>query len=114
MIGITKSEQLKRMAPLKPKEHKEPKYLSWLHAQMPKCFSCGSAYHPYITELHHVKLHSSDKKDDRYVIPLCGEKCHKSGELSPHGNPRLWRKVYPIEIQREYAKKLYEQYKSEN
>ena len=110
MIGITKQDQLKRMAPLKEKAYKEPKYLEWLHNQNPCCFVCGQ-YNKI--ELHHVKEHSSDKKDDRVVIPLCGEEHHRNGKLSPHGGTKLWRETFSIEDQRIYAEELYKEYKSE-
>ena len=94
---------------LKPKPFKDPKYLSWLHAQGLCCFSCGG-YNKI--ELHHVKQFSSDHKDDRQVIPLCGEECHRNGmKLSPHGTPKAWRKIYPMQMQLDYAEMLYSKYK---
>ena len=93
---------------LRPKPKKNPKYLSWCHSQELCCFSCGG-YNKI--ELHHLKLASSDDKDDTKVIPLCGEECHRNGMiLSAHSTPRAWRKIYPIRMQLEYANELYSRY----
>jgi len=88
---------------------KDPDYLTWLHEdKKPVCFSCGECNG---IELHHIKEASSDKKDDRLVIPLCGVKCHRLGtELSAHGTPSKFRNIYPIPLQKEYAKDLYQEY----
>ena len=113
MIGLSKKSQLTRNSPLKEKPLKDQQYLQWVHASNPSCYSCGKPYHPMVTELHHTKLYSSDKKNDYLVIPLCGETCHRNGDLSPHGNPKKWRETYPIEMQIEHAKKLYQEYLEE-
>ena len=93
--------------------HKEPKYLSWLHeVKQPECFICGQKNG---IELHHIKASSSDNKDDRLVLPLCGVSCHRLGTaMSPHGTPKLFRAAYPLEVQKEYAMAMYEEYKSDN
>ena len=109
MIGLSKSDQLRKNGTIKQKPFVDKKYLAYLHSQPQKCFVCGGSNK---IELHHVKLTSSDLKDDRLVIPLCGEEHHRNGELTPHGNPKRWRETYPIEVQREYAQKLYNEYKS--
>lgn len=106
----SKQSQLKRNEPLKQKARKEPKYLSWLHEQYPRCFVCGKRNK---IELHHIKNCSSDKKDDRYVIPLCGEEHHRSGTLSPHCGAKLWRATFSIGMQREYSENLYRKYEDE-
>lgn len=96
---------------IKPRPKKESEFLSWLHAQSLTCFSCGKQNK---IELHHIKTSSSDQKDDRFVLPLCGEECHRNGaELSPHGTPKKWRSTYPIEVQLRYSTELYLRYKKE-
>ena len=107
---LSKADQLKRHSPLKQKAHKDPKYLTWLHNQTPQCFVCGQ-YNKI--ELHHAKEHSSDKKDDRVVIPLCGEEHHRTGKLSPHGGTKLWRETYSMDEQIAYANKLRKEYEDE-
>jgi len=106
MIGLSKSEQLQKNGTLKPKPLKDKAFLSWMHSQSFGCIVCGN---PQI-ELHHIKEHSSDVKNDHEVLPLC-EFHHKySDHLSPHGSPKKWREVYPIEEQRAIAQKYYEEY----
>lgn len=81
------------------------KYLHILKGMDLPCFACG-AYGSI--ELHHIKECSSDKKVHTEVLPLCGDKCHRLGtELSAHGTPKKFREVFPIELQREFAKELY-------
>ena len=96
---------------IKPQAHKEPDFLRWLHeVKQPPCFICGG-YNKI--ELHHIKRYSSDKRDDRHVIPLCGESCHRNGtELSAHSTPKKFRDKYPMSEQLKYAKELYEEYKA--
>jgi hypothetical protein len=96
-----------------------PEYLSWVHeVKKPKCMCCEREYY-YISdankmELHHVKQASSDKKDDRIVVPLCGIECHRLGtKLSAHGTPKLFREKFSIEYQKSYARKLFEVFKEE-
>jgi len=95
---------------LKPKAKKLPEYLSWLHNQGDiVCFSCGKQNG---LEAHHVKEFSSDERDDSKIIMLCGEECHRNGmKLSPHGSPKTWRKIYPFNMQLDYAAELYRRYK---
>lgn len=94
-------------------------FLQWVHnVARPSCFCCGREYY-YISEadkmeLHHIKAASSDNKDDRKVIPLCGVECHRVGTtLSAHGTPKLFREKFSMEKQESYARKLFEQYKEE-
>ena len=109
MIGLSKEDQLKRHAPLKEKPLKDKAFLSWMHSQGFGCIVCGN---PQI-ELHHVKEHSSEVKNDHEVLPLC-EFHHKySDYISPHGSPKKWREVYPIEFQKQMAKVYYERYLDE-
>ena len=75
------------------------------------CFCCGSFGS---IELHHIKACSSDEKNHREVLPLCGDKCHRLGlELSAHGTPKKFREAFPVEIQRVYAAKMFNTYKKE-
>ena len=110
MIGLSKKAQTSRKEPLKQNQTKDSAFLSWMHSQGYGCIVCNN---PQI-ELHHVKEHSSDVKNDHEVLTLC-EFHHKySNYLSPHGSPKKWREVYPIEVQRAMAQKYYEEYKNEN
>ncbi len=84
----------------KPRSTAEERdYLDWLHQQETQCFQCGTFNN---IEWHHVKEYSTDKKNHNELIPLC--KYHHTGHtLSPHGTPRQWRNMYPIEVQRAEA-----------
>jgi len=97
---------------LKPKAKKLPKYLEWLHNQNDiVCFSCGKQNG---LEVHHVKETSTDERDDSKVLMLCGEECHRNGmKLSPHSTPVAWRRVYPIQMQLDYASDLFRRYKQD-
>lgn len=109
-MSLSKSTQLKKNGRLKPAPFKDKVYLSWFHNQGFGCMVCGNT----LIEAHHVKEHSTDLKDDRYLLPLC-EFHHKySDYLSPHGAPTKWREAYPIEVQKSIAKKLYDIYKGES
>lgn len=109
MTGISKADQLKRNAPLKEKPFKSKDYLAWFHNQGFGCMVCAN---PQI-EAHHVKEHSSDNRDDRYILPLC-EYHHRYSELmSPHGSPKIWRETYPIDVQKSIATKLFEVWNDE-
>lgn len=103
---MTKAEQLYKNK--EPKILRDRKYLDWLKSQPLKCFSCGQQNG---IELHHVKKSSSQYKNDHQVIPLCGIKCHRLGDLSPHGNAKAWRETYSYEMQLDYAEKIYQEYK---
>ena len=94
---------------LRPKPGKNKEYLSWLHNQEDiVCFSCGKQNG---LEAHHIKLTSSDVKDDTKILMLCAEECHRNGMiLSAHSTPKAWRKTYPIQMQLEYADELYRRY----
>lgn len=103
---LTKKQQTKRNR-LKPKAHKEPQYLKWLHeVRQPSCFVCNTFIG---IQIHHIKEHSSDLRDDDKVIPLCYEH-HLGNEFSVHGTARKFREEYPIEMQLEYAEELYNEY----
>jgi len=72
------------------------------------CFICGKQNG---IEIHHIKECSSDKKNHRHILPLCGVECHRLGtELSVHGTPIKFRAKYSKEEQVEYADRLYERY----
>ena len=96
----------------KSKKHlatpKERSYLTWFKKQKFSCIVCGS----YETESHHIKEHSSDKKNHFELLPLCREH-HTGKNLSPHGTSRLFKKYYPMEKQRKMSKKYYKQFKKE-
>ena len=105
---LTKKQQTSSNR-LKPKPQKNKDYLSWLHNQEDiVCFSCGKQNG---LEAHHVKEFSSDVKDDTKVLMLCGNECHRLGmKLSPHGTPKAWREIYPMNMQLDYANELYRRY----
>ena len=107
-----------RQTRLKPKSSKskatalEREYLEWLHSEGQymnyPCFVCGKINPNDRIAWHHVKEHSSDKKDHRRVIPLCDHEHHRNGtEMSPHGTPKKWREKYSVEVQNEFAKKIW-------
>ena len=94
---------------LKPEIVKDRKYLSWLHESGQSCMICNVEIG---LEAHHVKRDSTDKRSDDSCLILCWEH-HHGTELSPHGTPKLFREMYPIEWQKNEANKLYNQYKKE-
>lgn len=106
---LTKKQQLKWNKP--PKVIKDKKFLEWCKSKALPCFVCGKTTQ---TELHHIKKHSSDFKDDTKIIVLCGVEHHRLGTPSPHNTPRLFRELYPIEMQLKVAEHLYNKYLSEN
>ena len=90
---------------------KKPKYLKWLHeVKQPACLVCNISIG---IQIHHVKESSSDRKDDTCVIPLCYHH-HLGTELSPHGTPKLFKEVMPMDIQRQSASDLYKEYENEH
>lgn len=104
-----KSKPIKKVSNKNKATFEDLEYLSWLHKQDLTCFACGRKNG---IEIHHIKEASSDKKNHKEVIPLCGVNCHRLGnELSAHGTPKKFREIFPIKIQKEYAKGLYSQYK---
>ena len=109
LYGYSKAQQTKRGTRLRDDENiKEPKYLKFLHVELqPECFICKGMNG---IEMHHIKRNSTDKRIDRQVIPLCYNHHHGS-DLSPHGTPKKFRETYSIEIQKEYAEKIYRKYK---
>lgn len=94
---------------LKPQAHKEPKYTEYLHEnKQPPCFVCNIQVG---IQMHHVKEHSNDLRNDNEQIPLCYNH-HKGTEFSAHETPTAFREAYPIELQLAYAKTLYKEYKN--
>jgi len=99
----TKKSVIKKKAKV---SEKDLTYLNWLQAQTNYgCMVCNSGK----IQWHHVKEHSTDKKDHSRLIPLCIEH-HTGNELSPHGTPKLWREIYSMEVQHEEAKAIHLQY----
>lgn len=93
------------MKNIKVIDHVGLEYLGKLKRLDLPCFCCGAFGS---IELHHVKEVSSDEKNHKRVLPLCGEKCHRTGaELSAHGTPKKFREAFPMEVQIEYADKLF-------
>lgn len=93
---------------LKPKAQKQPKYLSWLHEiEQPSCFVCNIQTG---IQMHHVKEHSTDPRDDSKIIPLC-QLHHLGNDFSVHMTPKAFREAYPMEVQYKYAEKLYNTFK---
>ena len=119
MIGISKEEQLKKNKKAKPSMKNKPKildedrdYLKWLQeSYYPRCYIC---YTQKNIEFHHVKKHSSDRKNHKLLIPLCLEHHRNSNELSVHGTPRKFQRLYPISEQIERAKEIYKEYKDDD
>ena len=83
-------------------------YLSWLQLQAYPCFVCGGFNG---IEWHHIKLYSSDKKNHKRLIPLCGVEHHRTGQtLSAHGTPKKWRETFSMQVQYAAADKIYADY----
>lgn len=95
---------------LRPKPKKQPKFLRWLHeVEQPSCMVCGTKTG---VQMHHIKNHSTDQRNDFFIIPLCYDH-HLGNELSPHGTPSVFKEKYPLDVQKEHANKLYKRYKNE-
>jgi len=86
---------------------KDKLYLQWLQERDTTCFVCGKQNG---IEWHHVKRDSTDKKNHKRLIPLCGVEHHRLGDLSPHGNPKKWRETFSMDFQNEYADEIYEEF----
>lgn len=111
----TKEEQLKKLKKkkvstfgkkniLKKKSQNlsndEKDFLNWLQIrENTVCFVCGKNDFYDKIEWHHIKNSSSDKKNHFRLIPLCGSKHHRNGDLSPHGNAKKWKETYSLEVQ---------------
>ena len=108
-FGKSPSKPMKKsIIKKKPIANKEEKdYLTHLHLQTHyKCFNCGVL----AEEWHHVKLHSSDRKDHTRLIPIC-RCCHTGNTtFSVHGTPRKWREKYTMEEQYKVADSIFEDY----
>ena len=104
---MTKKEQLYK--------HKEPKvlrdrdYLNWFAKQIHKCFVCGTTSN---IEGHHIKVSSSQPKIDRNLLSLCVLH-HRIGTPSPHNSPKLWREMFTLESQLDFAEQIYQRYLKE-
>jgi len=98
----------------------EREFMKWLHSEANydryPCFVCGKIKHDDKIEWHHVKEYSSDKKNHKRLIPLCGVEHHRLGqELSPHGTPKKWRETYSMQEQMDFAERVwndFQEYKS--
>ena len=130
MIGISKEQQLKhnknpkvktfgtKKSFIKKKSDKniltqdEKDYLNYLQSIKYNvvCFVCGKNNPNDPIEWHHIKKHSSDKKNNFGLIPLCGCEHHRLGELSPHGGARKFRDMFDFVFQEKYAKRFYVEY----
>ncbi len=86
-------------------------YLKWLKSLSVVCFCCGKQNG---IEWHHVKQTSSDKKNHKRLIPLCGIICHRLGTvLSAHSTPKKFRAIFSIEKQNAHADEFYKKYEKE-
>lgn len=112
----TKSNRLKKPYNGKNRNRKgntniaanDKKYLEYLKNTSYACFVCGK--HNGI-EWHHVKRDSTDKKNHKRLIPLCGVEHHRLGNvLSAHGTPKKFRATFSMEFQNSYADEIYEEY----
>jgi len=112
---MTKAEQTKWVK-IKPKpsmknksRKRNYKYMEWFANQNFACFICGTKFG---VEGHHIKEHSTDRKIDESMMPLCTEH-HKGNTISPHGTPSKFKALYPIETQREIGLSYYNTYLKE-
>ena len=85
-------------------EKGDREYLDWVHTTSYPCFVC-STYQDI--EWHHTKENSHSKKNHKELLPLCAKHHRLDANLSAHGNAKAFRLAYPIEVQREFAKKVY-------
>lgn len=110
---ILAKNKIEQSGRIKPDVIKDPAYMKWVATDlMPRCFICGGFCG---IELHHIKEFSSDKKNDKRVIPLCGESCHRIGKImSAHGTPVKFRLEYPIKMQVHYADTMYSIYENKD
>lgn len=112
-FGKKPSTPLKRTR-IKPKPQKIEKidreYLNWVHLQGYGCLICGT--HNQI-EWHHIKEYSSDKKNHRELLPLCAYHHRLGTDISAHSNAKAFKAKFPMDLQREIAKKIYEQFLKE-
>ena len=97
----------------------EQRYLTWLHEDAQtfrfKCFVCNRINPNDPIKWHHLKKHSSDKKNHKRMIPLCDNEHHRLGKvMSPHGTPRKFRETYSQEIQNKVADKIWSLLLTEN
>ncbi len=95
---------------LKPQAVKDADYMAWLHNEHLECFVCHSRQG---IQIHHVKEHSTDMRTDDKAIPLCYEH-HLGVDMSAHGTPGRFKELYPMKVQLEKAKSLYDRYKLGN
>jgi len=89
----------------------DKQYLEWLQSQSYSCFVCGT-YDGI--EYHHIKEHSSDKKNHKRLISLCVNHHRLSMHMSPHSAPRRWRDTYSMEMQEVRADEIYNEYTLQN
>ena len=109
MLVCSKNLKKKSKKSLLTKEEQD--YLTWLQGRENSvCFVCGKRNFNDDLEWHHVKKSSSDKKNHFRLIPLCGSKHHRNGDLSPHGNAKRWRETFSLEVQLIYAAGIHLEY----
>ena len=109
----TKSNRLKPKASMKNKckiNDEDKRYLEYLQHQILGCMVCKTSLG---VEYHHVKEHSTDRKDHKRLIPLCYYHHRTSNDLSAHGTPKKFKKLYSMEAQYELADSIYNRYLSE-
>jgi len=96
-----KKYTLKKRSPKNKISIKEQEYLNHLNSirDTVPCFVCGQNRANDPIEWHHVKNRSSDKKNHFRLIPLCGNRHHRNGNISPHGNAKKWRDIFTYEDQ---------------
>jgi 5-methylcytosine-specific restriction endonuclease McrA len=106
-----KKSRLKKKSLKNQLSQEERDYLDWLQKREHSvCFVCGKRDFSDDLEWHHVKKSSSDKKNHFRLIPLCGSKHHRNGELSPHGGAKKFRETFSYEMQLEYAAGIHLEY----
>lgn len=62
--------------------YKNSNYLNYVRTNIKKCLICNSTKD---LQLHHLHIDQSYKRDDNYIIPVCGDYSNNCHDLLLHG-----------------------------